>query len=112
MIPRQPGLFRLQHFHSLHKRGLGRYAAEVAEHFLRLDRKTLEQQNLSGESQRHTRDFPGAIPNIALFDQKMSALVEMAQNSPAEADFLEQRSINSCDAARRGVDQNKSLHAF
>ena len=41
----------------------------------------------------------------------MSALVEVPQNSPAEADLFEERSVDSRDPACSGIDQNYSLHA-
>src|ERR1700674_2075029 len=97
---RQPRLFRLQHLYSLGERRVGGHAAEVAEHFLGLDRETLEQKNFSGKAQRHARDFPRAFANLALLHQKMSALIEMPQNSPSESDIFEQGPVDSCDPVR------------
>src|SRR5208337_2074494 len=42
---------------------------------------------------------------------KAAAAIEVSENAPAEADFLEERAVNAGNAVSDGVDQHVALHS-
>src|SRR5208282_2060820 len=44
-------------------------------------------------------------------NHKAAAAIEVSENPPAEADFLEERAVNAGNAVTDGVDQHVALHS-
>src|SRR5215472_2193960 len=71
----------------------------------------LEEQNLSRERQAHAASVPGAISDIGLLDEEVSALVQVSENAPAEGNFFGQGAVDPGNTISVGIDQQHALHA-
>src|SRR5258708_10207937 len=71
----------------------------------------IHHHDLSGKVQSHVDYIPRPIAYICLLHKKAAALIEVPQNSPAEAHLAKQRGFDFGQAASVLVDQQISLHA-
>ena len=70
-----------------------------------------EEQDLTREGEAYAAHVPGSVADVALFDQEVTAFVEVAENSPSEANVFEERAIDACDPTPVRIDQENALHA-
>src|SRR5271157_4034815 len=110
LTPGSEGLF-LDHFQTLGERQIGRNAPEPGESFARDDGETFYQQDSSAEVQSHVGNFPVATAHVLLVKHDTAATVEVSENSPAEADGLEERAVNAGKPVMDGIHQHVALHS-